>query len=66
VALSGTIGSSVAYSPFIAVANTNIDNVYEARFTTLRSDVEQGGGTASSPGTMSVVWYVPPLIPPST
>ena len=58
--LSGSISSTAAYSTFIAVADTNFDKVYEVGYATLRSDVEQGAGTASSPGTMSVVRYVLP------
>jgi hypothetical protein len=42
-ALSG--GSSVANTPFISVADASFDRTYEARFDTLRSDVEQGDGT---------------------
>ncbi len=55
-AMSGSIGSSVAYSPFISVADTNFDRGYEARYATLRSDVEQGGGKGS---TKEFRWFFP-------
>ena len=42
----GSIGSSVANTPFIIVADTNFDRVYEARFATLRPEVEQSPGKA--------------------
>jgi hypothetical protein len=51
-----TSSTSSNIGSFTFVADTNFDRGYEARYATLRSDVEQGGGKGS---TKEFRWFYP-------